>query len=91
MIDYTYKLDKYKLADYIIKRYFHEYNQQITMLKLQKSMYFLFGFWTLENALKDEGEHTLNETYLFKPNYQAWKYGPVDIDIYDRYKEKLCK
>lgn len=78
----TYTLGRHELVEYISLKYREKFNNEVTPLKLQKSLYFLFGYWVIEQKIKDNLETTGIENYLFKSNFQAWQYGPVDIDIY---------
>lgn len=92
--------DKDDLVNYIINQYKNKTGVDISPLKLQKAMYLLFGMWG-GNALRinediEKGEGTVEiiekvPESLFEANFEAWKYGPVDIDVYERYKENKYK
>ncbi len=75
--------NKYTLANYIEEKYQEIYSKKITPLKLQKSLYFLFGYYILE-----KGE---NDDFLFNANFQAWKYGPIEKDVYYNKKDYINK
>ena len=61
-------------AKYIIK-FFHESEDLITNLKLQKLLYYVQG-WHLG----------LYDKPLFEEDFQAWVHGPVQPAIYGEYK-----
>ena len=93
-----YVLNKDDLVNYVINQYKKKTAIDISPLKLQKTMYLLFGMWG-GNAAKinediDKGEGTIEITEklpvnLFDANFEAWKYGPVDVEIYNRYKYNM--
>lgn len=62
------------VAKYVIKS-FHDREDLITNLKLQKLLYYVQG-WHLG----------LYKNPLFDGNFQAWVHGPVLPEIYNRYK-----
>lgn len=87
-------LDKINLAGYVINKHDEEYGCTISPLKLQKTMYLLFAMWggniyninqDINNEEKIEYSEKLNE-YLFLADFEAWKYGPVDREIYYKFK-----
>lgn len=56
-------------------------------IKIQKTFYLLFAFYgatygQLKTNPPTELETINYPTYLFKPNFEAWHYGPVDLDIH---------
>ena len=56
-------------------------------IKIQKTFYLLFAFYgatygQLKTNPPTELESINYPTYLFKPNFEAWCYGPVDLDIH---------
>ena len=56
-------------------------------IKIQKTFYLLFTFYgatygQLKTNPPTELESINYPTYLFKPNFEAWCYGPVGIDIH---------
>lgn len=59
-----------------------------TPIKLQKAMYFLWAFYAATYGNIDynqDSEFNSEEKYpreLFKPAFEAWRYGPVDNDVY---------
>lgn len=88
--------DKDDLVNYVINQYKQKTSVDISPLKLQKSLYLLFAMWggnaAIINEDIDKGKGTIEitdkvPTYLFDAKFEVWKYGPVDIDVYDRYKE----
>lgn len=75
--------DKKELVSYIYKALSNP-----TPIKLQKTLYFVWAFYAAtygnidydtESEFKEEDTYPL---YLFKANFEAWKYGPVDNDVY---------
>ena len=86
----TFELNKVELAGYIICKYDQKYHRRISPVKLQKTLYLLFAMWggNVRNIdfTQVELESNLKE-YLFNANFEAWKYGPVDRDIYELFKE----
>jgi len=59
-----------------------------TPIKLQKTLYFLWAFYsaTYGNIVYDKNsEFDSDARYpknLFKPEFEAWRYGPVDNQVY---------
>lgn len=59
-----------------------------TQIKVQKTMYLLFAFYgaTYGQISKESNKEDFDgQTFpplLFDANFQAWRYGPVDFDIY---------
>ena len=83
-------LDKVELAGYLIYKYNQKYNRRISPVKLQKTLYLLFAMWggNIKNMdfTQVELEQNFSE-YLFGANFEAWKYGPIDRDIYELFKQ----
>lgn len=60
-----------------------------TQIKVQKTLYLLFAFYgatygNLENNQDDQNDFS-EKTYpkeLFRANFEAWRYGPVETDVY---------
>ncbi|KPP94255.1 MAG: putative phage-associated protein [Bacteroidetes bacterium HLUCCA01] len=61
---------KIDIANYILARL----EEPVSPMKLQKLLYYCYA-WQLV-----AGEH------LFDARFKAWKFGPVDIDIYHEFK-----
>lgn len=82
-------LDAKELAAYISDSYSksHDYNE-ISKIKLQKSLYFLFAMWggmiRKSKCNPDYVEENLSSQneYLFSNTIEAWVYGPVVPDVY---------
>ena len=68
-------LDVVKVASYISRRYEREYGSQIDEMKLHKLLYFA----------QRESLIQLDQP-LFAESFQAWKYGPVLVQIRSLYK-----
>ena len=81
-------LDAKELAAYIQKKYYDEKHRQISPIKLQKTLYFLFAYWggTVRKARinKDfvEEDYSMFDEYLFNDEIEAWVYGPVVPAVY---------
>lgn len=64
-----------------------------TPIKIQKTLYFLFAFYgaTYGIAKNNQQENEFTDSnypqYLFKPNFEAWMYGPIDVDVYKNTKQ----
>lgn len=68
-------LDALRVASYICRRYEHEFGSRIDEMKLHKLLYFA----------QRESLIQLDEP-LFSEQFQAWKYGPVLVEIRNLYK-----
>lgn len=84
------------VAKYICHKYYFDYSKEkkeISPIKLQKSLYFLFAYWggfirkSNDNVNYVEEKISLSE-YLFDENFQAWVYGPVIPSIFKMYRDK---
>lgn len=69
-------LDVQKVASYISRRYEQEFGSRIDEMKLHKLLYFA----------QRESLIQLDEP-LFATKFQAWKYGPVLVQIRSLYKQ----
>lgn len=80
------------LALYIRKKYL-EYDKnttkrEISPIKLQKSLYFLFAYWgqyirkNKENQDSVEVDYSNYSEFLFDDRIEAWTYGPVLPDVF---------
>lgn len=86
--------DIFTLVDYVryLYGYTHDY-REISPIKLQKSLYFLFAFWggmvekSKDNANFVEYNCSNYSPYLFKEQFEAWVYGPVIPEVYKRFKD----
>lgn len=66
----------FDVAAYFLHKLREEEDSSITPLKLQKLCYYAQA-WSL--VWDDEA--------LFKENFQAWAHGPVNPELYDKYRE----
>ena len=73
----------------------HIYNKldNPTLLKVQKSLYLLWAYYsaTYGSLTRHENEDSDMMEYpaeLFKPDFEAWRYGPVDRQIYAEQKQE---
>ncbi len=82
------ELDARELAAYIQKKYYEEKQKEISPIKLQKSLYFLFAYWggnvrkskMFPEAVEESFEKF--SEYLFDDKIEAWVYGPVVPIVY---------
>lgn len=81
-------MDARKLACYIMDDYKQNSDNSgdISSIKLQKALYFLFAFWggfiqKSEDGQVEEDYKKYNK-YLFYNRIEAWTYGPVIPDVY---------
>lgn len=58
------------------------HNMVITHKQLQKLLYFAYGIYLFRF---NENENNINNR-LFENHFEAWVHGPVDPDVYERYK-----
>ncbi len=79
-----------ELGKYVAKRFFDKKGVDISNLKLQKTLFFLFGYWggfaRKGNGKKTEIGSNLPE-YLFNDKIEAWTYGPVIPSIFHNQNE----
>ncbi len=62
-----------------------DYLSDLTQLKLQKLLYFLYGYYC--GFAKNEG---YKNKYLFdNVKFEAWPYGPVIKEVYEVYNDKF--
>lgn len=84
-----------KLAIYIKRQYTKSYGREISPIKLQKSLYFLFAYWgkfiTENKQNKDSVEVDYSEynEFLFDDRIEAWTYGPVIPSVFSVNNMKL--
>ena len=95
------ELNAKELATYIQKKYKMDKGKDISPIKLQKSLYFLFAYWgglvRKSKLFPDAVEEKFDNfsEYLFDEEIQAWVYGPVVPSVYREqnlnsyYKENL--
>ena len=68
--------DVIKIASYVCLRYEKEYGKRIDEMKLHKLLYLI-----QRESIIQTGEP------MFKERFQAWKYGPVMVEVRQAYKE----
>jgi uncharacterized phage-associated protein len=76
-----------------VANYLYEKKPDISPLKLQKSLYFLYAYYGAYYAKQAEdgvfeGSVKLPK-YLFNAEFEAWKYGPVIRDVYSYNKSNF--
>ena len=64
------------IADFFLKIVDRESDSTITPLKLQKILYYAQGYYL-----------AINDVELFPEEFQAWTHGPVNEEIYIKYKD----
>lgn len=81
-----YMFDKYELINYI-------YNllHLASPLKIQKTLYLLYGYYGATYGLENNLETGIYPTELFNANFIAGKYGPFDPEIKDYLKSNEPK
>lgn len=77
-------------VDDLIQHLLYKYSE-LSPLKLQKSLYFLFSFYSgnYQNT-EEEGVREISyqfPKYLFDACFEAWTYGPVIREVYFKNKE----
>lgn len=97
-------LNAKELAAYIQKKYEEEKQMQISPIRLQKSLYFLFAYWG--GLVRKSSQYPLSveenfsktyDDYLFDADIEAWVYGPVipevyhETDVMSFYNENIFK
>lgn len=87
-------MDARTLAYYIKTKYFDKYECEISKIKLQKALYFLFAYWgslirkSSQNPEFVEEDLSKKDEYLFQNVIEAWVYGPVVPDVYRKIDEE---
>lgn len=78
---------------YFLVKLLYRLLEKPSKVKIQKTLYLLFAFYgATYGRLQDDnkGDNDFSEqSYpenLFFANFEAWKYGPVEIDVYDDLK-----
>ena len=80
------------IAKYL--NYLHNkiYGKDISPLKLQKVLFFLFGEWGafVQKASDENDGKKLKEysKYLFNEDFQSWVYGPVINEVYKHFNNE---
>lgn len=69
-----------KIASYLCERYLMQFGRRIDEMKLHKLLYF-----TQREAIIQTGAP------LFKEQFEAWKYGPVMVEIRNLYRHDALK
>lgn len=82
------ELNVKELAAYIQRKYYEKNGREISPIKLQKSLYFLFAYWGGTVRKSKEYPNMVEENYsdhsecLFDEDIEAWVYGPVVPVVY---------
>lgn len=76
-------------VDILINHLLYKY-KKIPSLKLQKNLYFLFAFYSGNYQVEEkEGISEVSYSYpryLFNADFEAWTYGPVIREVYNKNK-----
>lgn len=96
VLNMEYIMDAESLAKYIINFYESLNHKAISPIKLQKSLYFTFAYWAGFVGKNTKEKNYVEEQielspYLFEDEFQAWTYGPVLPNIYNKYKDGELK
>ena len=94
-----YYFDASDLACYISQKFYEKYECEISSIKLQKSLYFLFAYWGgfvnkgCNNFREDRECQEMNKyhKYLFNDKIEAWTYGPVVPEIYKKFNSGIYR
>lgn len=91
--------NKDDIVKYIISKHKQVKRHEISPIKLQKSLYFLYAMWSgnasnINYDIYESNEgiceyDTKLDVDLFEPNFEAWKYGPVDRQIYYDFRDGI--
>jgi uncharacterized phage-associated protein len=81
--DYLFEVETVTMYLYYLKPH-------ISPVKLHKSLYFLFAYYGAiygQNSIENifEGSNNLPK-YLFNSNFEAWKSGVVDRNVYEKHQ-----
>lgn len=81
----------FKNVDTLVEHILFQF-PEITPVKLQKGLYFLFAFYINTYSIEHQTEVIEAEykfpKYLFNAEFEAWTYGPVIRDVYLKLKNK---
>lgn len=86
--------DKFELSNYIASVYKERTDLEVSPIKLQKALYFLFAYFggwasfSNQNQEFNELDNESIDTHLFNATFMAWDYGPVDTEVYNSYKNE---
>ena len=91
-------LCKEDLINYMITKHRRDFNEEISPIKLQKGLYFLYAYWggkirksqfiITNDEIPEMTEMGFShyDPHLFDADFEAWAYGPVDRDVYIWFK-----
>ena len=82
------------LAKYLNFLHNKEKGCNISPLKLQKTLFFLFGEWGafISRAKSSKGDWSILKDYrkyLFNESIEAWLYGPVVREVYNNFNNEM--
>lgn len=79
--------------DFLVK-FLYKLLENPTQIKVQKTLYLLFAYYgaTYGNIKKEEDNEFSKQDYpknLFEASFEAWRYGPVESEIYSKEKTEI--
>ena len=81
------RLNKEALVKFLMSKHQEDFGKNITPIKLQKALYFLYAFFGGHTRILNlDPESVKVDESLFSASFEAWAYGPVDRDVYFRFK-----
>lgn len=88
MTSYVFQ-NKADLANHLLAKL-----EKPSCIKIQKTLYLLFAYYgatygQLKVDPSSELETVNYPTYLFEPHFEAWQYGPVDLDVHGFIYQKV--
>jgi hypothetical protein len=87
MTSYVFQ-NKADLANHLLAKL-----EKPSCIKIQKTLYLLFAYYGATygqlKATSSELETVNYPAYLFEPHFEAWQYGPVDLDVHGAIYQKV--
>lgn len=81
----------FESVDNLINYLYHRYGE-LTPIKLQKGLYFLYAYYGATYGETEETDGVLEQSFddfpdrLFDENFEAWTYGPVIREVWKKQK-----
>lgn len=82
----------FKQKDDLVNYLYHKLSNP-TKIKIQKTLYLLFAYYgaTYGNISEEEGDDEFDKQVypelLFDAKFEAWRYGPVEVEVYSNEKQ----
>ena len=86
-------MEAVKVAKALALDYYNNKGKPISPIKLQKILYFLYAFYGsyVKDMQANDSDVEMDvgnlPRSLFIPNFEAWRYGPVDPNVYREYRQ----